>query len=72
MKSLQEGAGRALVLEGGEAEHAQHVMLSYEWGCQQSVMLIKSELQKAGYQTWMDIDKMSGGCWGGEAGLVGH
>ncbi|PNH02769.1 hypothetical protein TSOC_011218, partial [Tetrabaena socialis] len=37
-----------------------HVMLSYEWGCQQSVMLIKSELQKAGYQTWMDIDKMSG------------
>jgi hypothetical protein len=29
-------------------------------GCQQSVMLIKSELQKAGYRTWMDIDKMSG------------
>jgi hypothetical protein len=38
-------------------------------------MLIKSELQKAGYRTWMDIDKMSGstlevsmqrgelGCW---------
>ena len=31
---------------------------SYEWGCQQSVMLIKGELQKAGYRTWMDIDKM--------------
>jgi hypothetical protein len=29
-------------------------------GCQQSVMLVKSELQKAGYRTWMDIDKMSG------------
>jgi hypothetical protein len=25
-----------------------HVMLSYEWGCQPSVLLIKSELEKAG------------------------
>lgn len=35
-------------------------MLSYEWGQQQSVLLIKSELQRAGYQTWMDVDRMSG------------
>ncbi|GFH15683.1 predicted protein [Haematococcus lacustris] len=50
--------------EGQEAclleEALPHVMLSYEWGCQQSVMLIKTELQAAGYKTWMDIDKMSG------------
>ncbi|EFJ50517.1 hypothetical protein VOLCADRAFT_103968 [Volvox carteri f. nagariensis] len=61
VKSLQEGGGRLVAGDGGETEaHTQHVMLSYEWGCQQSVMLIKSELQKAGYMTWMDIDKMSG------------
>ncbi|GLI60450.1 hypothetical protein VaNZ11_002607 [Volvox africanus] len=61
VKSLQEGGGRLVASDGVEVEaHTQHVMLSYEWGCQQSVMLIKSELQKAGYMTWMDIDKMSG------------
>ncbi|GAX76299.1 hypothetical protein CEUSTIGMA_g3744.t1 [Chlamydomonas eustigma] len=27
-----------------------HVMLSYEWSCQPSVLLIKSELEKAGYK----------------------
>eukprot|EP00198_Chlamydomonas_reinhardtii_P000418 XP_001689753.1 predicted protein [Chlamydomonas reinhardtii] len=59
VRSLQEGGGR-LVAGTDEENQTQHVMLSYEWGCQQSVMLIKSELQKAGYQTWMDIDKMSG------------
>ena len=37
-----------------------YTMCRYEWGAQQSVMLIKSELQRAGYTTWMDIDKMSG------------
>uniref|UniRef100_A0A7S0RZL4 ADP-ribosyl cyclase/cyclic ADP-ribose hydrolase n=1 Tax=Chlamydomonas leiostraca TaxID=1034604 RepID=A0A7S0RZL4_9CHLO len=70
VKSLHEGTGRmgASIVGGGdedgledeERESTQHVMLSYEWGCQQSVMLIKTELQKAGYRTWMDIDKMSG------------
>ncbi|GAX76301.1 hypothetical protein CEUSTIGMA_g3746.t1 [Chlamydomonas eustigma] len=32
----------------GTVQATAHVMLSYEWGCQQSVLLIKSELQKAG------------------------
>lgn len=35
-------------------------MLSYEWSSQQTVMLLKSSLQQAGYATWMDIDRMSG------------
>lgn len=48
------------LLPVSRTQPTQHVMLSYEWGCQSSVMLIKNELQKAGYQTWMDIDKMSG------------
>ncbi|GFR48254.1 hypothetical protein Agub_g10119 [Astrephomene gubernaculifera] len=60
VKSLQEGGGRLVAVDEEVEQQTQHVMLSYEWGCQQSVMLIKSELQKAGYQTWMDIDKMSG------------
>lgn len=62
MKHLQEGAGRVVSQLEDEDPSAQHIMLSYEWGSQQSVMLIKSELQKAGYITWMDIDKMSGEC----------
>lgn len=38
----------------------QHIMISYEWGSQAKVLLIKEELEKAGYHTWMDVDKMSG------------
>lgn len=58
--TLQDGTGRAGAGSAGapgdddgiegEVESTQHVMLSYEWGCQQSVMLIKTELQKAGYR----------------------
>ncbi|KAL6761002.1 armadillo-type protein [Haematococcus lacustris] len=66
VKGLTSSAGEVAsqCAEGQEAclleEALPHVMLSYEWGCQQSVMLIKTELQAAGYKTWMDIDKMSG------------
>lgn len=46
---------------GGVADKsAQHIMISYEWGSQAKVLLIKEELENRGYHTWMDVDKMSG------------
>ena len=35
-------------------ESTGHIMLSYEWGCQQSVLLIKSGLEKAGYKVSLE------------------
>ena len=66
LKQLQEGTGLVLAEENSDdLDHLPHIMLSYDWSCQQGVMLMKAELQKAGYKTWMDIDKMSGETVGG-------
>ncbi|CAG9461007.1 unnamed protein product [Pedinophyceae sp. YPF-701] len=56
VQALHE-AGR---FTGGDAATGRHIMLSYEWGSQQKVLLIKNELEKAGYKCWMDVDQMSG------------
>lgn len=52
VKGLIDNTGRGGVSVEDDASARQldveHVMLSYEWGCQQSVLLIKSELEKAG------------------------
>eukprot|EP00794_Sanderia_malayensis_P005891 gene5891-6577_t len=37
-----------------------HVMLSYNWDSQAQVLIIKKELEKSGYKTWMDVDEMHG------------
>eukprot|EP00794_Sanderia_malayensis_P014660 gene14660-16186_t len=37
-----------------------HVMLSYNSESQAQVLRIKEELEKFGYKTWMDVDKMHG------------
>jgi len=57
---LHEG-GR-FSLEGADASGAaqRHIMLSYNWNHQAIVAELKTELEKAGYKTWMDIDKMQG------------
>ena len=36
-----------------------HVMISYQWASQKRALEIRDELVKAGYQVWMDVDKMS-------------
>ena len=46
---------------GGAFEaHGEHVMLSYEWSCQETVKRIRSSLAGRGYRVWLDIDCMSG------------
>ena len=41
-----------------------HVMLSYNWGSQKTVLTISNILKKAGYNVWIDVDKMSKFVWG--------
>ncbi|WAR00448.1 hypothetical protein MAR_024820 [Mya arenaria] len=37
------------------------IFLSYQWGIQNEVKLLKQHLQMAGYECWMDIGQMGGG-----------
>jgi len=36
-----------------------HVMISYHWGSQKTMLYVKDKLKAAGYKVWMDIDNMS-------------
>ena len=44
----------------GEYTSAQHIMISYEWGYQQNVLLLADCLQALGYKVWLDVNDMSG------------
>ncbi|XP_070553248.1 uncharacterized protein [Ptychodera flava] len=37
-----------------------HVMISYNWDVQKRMIKLKTKLQAAGYDVWMDIEKMGG------------
>jgi len=37
------------------------VFLSYQWGVQEEVKLLKQHLNNAGFECWMDIGQMGGG-----------
>eukprot|EP00026_Physarum_polycephalum_P005203 Phypoly_transcript_05233.p1 GENE.Phypoly_transcript_05233~~Phypoly_transcript_05233.p1 ORF type:complete len:642 (+),score=115.18 Phypoly_transcript_05233:54-1979(+) len=37
-----------------------HVMLSYNWGSQQTVLKISKSLKDLGYKVWLDVDQMKG------------
>lgn len=41
-------------------EDCKHVMISYQWDVQKSMIHVKNELQSQGYKVWMDIDEMGG------------
>jgi hypothetical protein len=65
---------------GGDGEAAGQVMLSYCWGNvdtatgkfpnQEKVRRMKNALEKRGYLTWMDVEKMSGSTLGAMADAV--
>ena len=41
-------------------EDARHLMLSYNWSHQDTVVRINASLKVRGYNTWIDIEKMQG------------
>ncbi|XP_067054111.1 uncharacterized protein [Acropora muricata] len=43
-----------------EASDCKHVMISYQWDVQKSMIHVRNELQSQGYKVWMDIDEMGG------------
>ena len=38
----------------------EHVMLSYNWFDQRSVVRLNRSLQQRGYSTWIDLERMKG------------
>ncbi|CAL1526589.1 unnamed protein product [Lymnaea stagnalis] len=42
------------------AKTGGHIMISYNWGSKQKMIMIRNVLQERGYKTWMDIDFMAG------------
>ena len=39
---------------------AEHIMLSYEWDVQATIVRINASLARHGYVTWLDVEQMKG------------
>ena len=56
---LQEPLSSVESAEDSSSEQ-EHVMLSYEWSHQASVLLLAEALRGLGYRVWLDVTDMSG------------
>ncbi|XP_072168197.1 uncharacterized protein [Diadema setosum] len=52
------------------SSEAPHIMISYQWDSQERMIEVRDLLIKAGYNVWMDIDKMAGDILGAMAQAV--
>lgn len=57
-KSKQE-ASDGVVDEKKDVD-LQHIMISYNWGDQHTMIKVKDRLKSAGFKVWMDIESMGG------------
>lgn len=56
---LATGADQ-LAKSRSQAAGPRHVMISYQWGHQKTILRLKEALQAAGIPVWLDVEKMSG------------
>ncbi|CAK8692291.1 unnamed protein product [Clavelina lepadiformis] len=42
------------------AEIDKHIMISYQWNKQPTILMLRDYLNKLGLKTWVDVDKMQG------------
>ncbi|XP_078359598.1 uncharacterized protein LOC144644064 isoform X1 [Oculina patagonica] len=38
----------------------KHIMISYQWDCQDTIVQVKDKLRSAGFNVWIDIEEMKG------------
>jgi hypothetical protein len=72
-KRSAESALAALSDVAHEASHHKghrHVMISYQWDCQQVVKRIVGELKARSYHTWFDLDNLKGSTLDGMSDAV--
>ena len=55
-----EGENRKNIPQKKDSADSGHIMISYQWANQKSLIKIRDELKKNGYNVWMDIDQMGG------------
>ena len=41
-------------------DSCRHVMISYQWDVQDTMIVVKNKLQAAGFNVWMDLEQMGG------------
>ena len=42
------------------SDSEEHVMISYQWDTQETMLRVKTELEIRGFSVWMDVEQMQG------------
>lgn len=50
----------------------QHIMISYQWDCQDTIIQVKDKLRSVGFNVWIDVEEMSGSTLETMASAVEH
>ena len=50
----------------------QHIMISYQWDCQDTIIQVKEKLRSVGFNVWIDVEEMTGSTLETMASAVEH